>query len=242
MRFATLDDKEAVEAIVLHPEVWSMCAPDNAKPFDARRWLTAPHRAIMVSHGCLLGICHGAGRYDVHTNILPEGRGISALREVRRAMAKMFLETDAVTLLTKVPEPNLGARWLAKQAGFRELFIRAGTWLKGGERFPQRYYEIGIDDWILTGSERAFGERFHALAAAKGVEVDHEPDPVHDSYVGALAGMILAGLPKKGVAAYNRWAIFAGYEPLRLLSESPVRLDVKTAILRVEGADFVVEA
>ena len=55
---------------------------------------------------------------------------------------------------------------------------------------------------------------------------EHPDDPVHDMAAGAALLMIERGQPAKGVAFYNRWARLAGYSEIRLVSDSPVTIDM----------------
>jgi hypothetical protein len=52
--------------------------------------------------------------------------------------------------------------------------------------------------------------------------------------------MALAQNPRKGVWAYNRWAVFAGYLPIALVSDAPVVIDVVDAVVTANGPDMEV--
>jgi len=66
--------------------------------------------APMVSGSC----------YEIHTNILPEGRGEKAVREGREMIKYMKENTPCKTLMTWVPTFNRGALALARRLGFED--------------------------------------------------------------------------------------------------------------------------
>jgi hypothetical protein len=242
MRQATIDDKGVVEQIVNHPEVWKHVAPDGAKPFDATHALASPHIVLLAEGGCFIFQYHSPGTYEVHTNFLPTARGKHAYEQAREAAAIMFLGSPCMEILTRVPEDNPAADVLTRKMHFRKWFTRQDSWRKGGKSYAQNYYRLGLDEWISDGFAHAdgcfFHQRLHQIVA--NVE-HHEDDYMHDCYVGAIFNMLLAGQPQKGVEVYNRWARFAGYQPIRLLSQAPIRVDIQACILRLENGDFAVE-
>jgi hypothetical protein len=72
------------------------------------------------------------------------------------------------------------------------------------------------------------------------LEENHPQDDAHDRYVGACVETIYGGQPEKAVILYNRWARFAGYQPIALVSKSPLLIDIGTAILQVINESFQV--
>jgi len=157
------------------------------------------------------------GVYELHTLFLPEGRGKSYMVGAREALRMMFTETDCWEIVTKCPDDNPGARMAATLIGFRERFRRENAWAPD---VGISYQVFGVDDWFVRDKEcLREGVTFHeVLEAAKPVEgselPEHPEDQMHDRAAGAAALMIHGGHPDKGVAFYNRWAIFAGYPPI----------------------------
>lgn len=206
------------------------------------------------SNVCLLGdgigfMAHklSDGLYEVHTLALPHARGANAFECGREGMRYMFAATDCVELVTKCPDGNRGAMALACAAGFREVFRREAAFDDGSlEAKGISYRKANLDDWRmgdpaleLTGTW--FHDKLEAAKVAAGSNLDiHPDDAAHNCAVGASVLMVMAGNPRKAVWAYNRWAIFAGYAPITLISEAPVIVDVVDAIVAPRGDDMEV--
>ncbi len=165
--------------------------------------------------------------YEVHSMFLPEYRGAHVKACLAKALEYVFIETDAVKLVTRLPAGNVNARALGKMAGFR-------TWFMQGE---DEYASLVIEDWINNSyscktAGEAFHDRLEAIKSGHGSElVVHDEDAAHDHAVGAAMMMCKAGNAAKGVWHYNQWARFAGYAPVTLISTSPLIVDVVDAVL-----------
>lgn len=243
MRFATLADQAAVEAICNDPSIRPWTAPEGAAPCSAVGYLTNPSFAVLAEgEGCWLARYLGANRYVIHTNLLPHARGARAVELARQALAMAFVKTTAVELLTMVPGNLPHARMLARRMGFRHVFDRPAIWPVGEQTFDMEFYSLTIEDWVCSGACEKAGERFHARLHELTGEATHGKDPVHDAFVGAAIEMLLSGNIRKAVETYNRWAVFAMYQPVDLLSTEPLLIDIKQCVLRVEGDQFFVEA
>lgn len=228
-----------IQAIAHHPEVVVDTHPDGAPLADLAPYMKRPHLALVGEGGCFLLANLGPGHYEVHTNFVPEARGRNALTEGARGIAFMFTATDCVEILTKVPVCNRRALLYARMQGFHHRFTRRGVWLKGGVAHDMDYLSLRIDEWVLEGHDRKRGQAFHEKLHAH--HPGHADDPVHDAYVGAAITLVAAGSHDKGIALYNRWAAFAGYLPVRKISDSPLRIDIRDCVLRVENGDFTIE-
>ena len=64
---------------------------------------------------------------------------------------------------------------------------------------------------------------------------DHGDDPVHDAWVGATMEACAQGNAEKGIALYNRWALHAGYQAVRVVTARPLVLDIGSAILQSDA-------
>lgn len=181
------------------------------------------------------------GVYELHTLFLPQGRGRSYFEQAREALRMVFSETDCLEIVTKCPDDNGGARLAAELIGFRERFRREDAWEPG---VGVSYRAFSLDDWFMRDPEcLAAGRAFHgALEIAKiasGSTLPIHPDDVaHDRAVGAACLMIRGGQVAKGVAFYNRWAIFAGYATIAQISDTLI--DVQDAIIEVRGGQMEV--
>jgi hypothetical protein len=187
MRFATIADKETVEAICNHPLIRVWTAFEGASPCEATPYLTPPSFTVMDERGCFLAQCIDPGRYVIHTNLLPECRGSAAIEAIKEALNLIFVYTDADELLTMVPVTIPHARVMAKSIGFRHLFDRPNFWPANGSRHEIGFYSLSFTDWATQGN-------------------------LPGSFVAIVRKMILAGNGEKGVDAYNRFARFAMFE------------------------------
>lgn len=178
-----------------------------------------------------------AGLYEVHSQFRPNSN--AAIAAMRSGLEYMFLRTDCERLLTQVPDNNRAARGLARIGGFRETFRREDT-----PRGPTSFQAISIEEWVASnGALEAHGTRFHdqlerAKQANGSALVNHAYDPAHERAVGGTLRMILSGNALKGIRFYNRWALFAGYAPLNLVSEQPLTIDVVDAVVSVANGEM----
>jgi len=186
---------------------------------------------------------HEPGIYEVHSMFLPEARGTGVAHAMRDSMAYMFLQTDCVELVTRVPETNRAAKVLARIGGFKEKFSRKHAWPAPGGPSAVSYQGLSLLSWTLAAAAMADeGEGFHnellRLKESQGSElVAHDDDPVHDAVVGATIKMVKLGNAVKGVQTYNRWARLAGYEPVKLLSTHPAVVDLHDAVVSFRAPD-----
>lgn len=214
---------------------------------DLRPLVSDPGNFCFVGeHGGFVLQCLSPGEYEVHTLTVP-GAKRDLLEWVKDRLRYMFVRTDALRLVTRVPVYNEPARALALKAGFRDIFERANAFTRPtGETCAVRYMALDFDDW--RGADETLaqdGEWFHSrLEEAKrqsgsALEV-HDHDEAHERAVGAAVQMLRAGNPDKAVALYNRWAVFAGYAPIQLLSRNPLVIDVVDAVVEVSNGEMEV--
>lgn len=240
MRLATFADRGYIELVCNNPSVRMWTAFDGAPLCDASKYLRDGSFAVVFEGGCWLAKLVAPCRYVIHTNLLPAVRRSSEALS-RQALALAFLQTDAQELLTMIPQTIPHAKLLARRMGFRHLFNRLGVWPADGKRYDIGFYGLSLDDWITRGACSQAGREFHdRLHGELGLE-SHPDDAVHDAFVGAAVEMIKVGNVGKAVAVYNRWAQFAFYEPISLISENPLRIDIKQCVLQVQGDEFTVE-
>lgn len=247
-RLATVADNALLTSIVMHPAVRQWNELDGPRvDFDPAKYSAARNSFAVVIEdklgavGCFLAFAIERCAYAIHTNLLPNCRGARAMDAAAAALEFAFVATDAEQLWTMVPECNPKAMWFAHAMGFRDAYKRSGVWQQDGELHAMTYMRMDIDDWVLRMSMVEMGQRFHEMLVAKGGQVDHAHDPMHDAYVGAAMAMTAAGRINKGLWLYGRWARVAGYEPYAVLSENPLRIDIGSCVLRVQNDDFIIE-
>ena len=180
--------------------------------------------ALVTETGGFIFTKHETGRYEAHSMFL---KGTSAIRAMRSAVEWMFTRTDCETILSKVPRNNLAAKGLGRVGGFKVLFERDDVLLG-----PCEYVGLEIADWALSSAAmESHGVRLHKFfetgSKAAGVEWgEHAADKAHDRAAGASLVMGERGQPFKGAAFYNRWASFAGYPAITVLSATPIVIDM----------------
>ena len=243
-RLATAADNELLCSILNEGRVKRLRECDNAGEFNPSVYTeTPPNFAVVVGEddGCFLARCCEVGGYEIHTNLLPRVWGKSSPLAVD-ALMFAFLSTDAVVLYTKVPDSNHPAYSFALRMGFQPIFRREGVWLKDGKVWGMQYMRMGIDDWCLQGRLGCVGEAFHTELHRKAPWIaPHPHDPVHEAYVGLFIALCVQDRVEKGQFFYNRWARFAGYETIKVLSTSPLKLDIGSALIHFEEGELIAE-
>lgn len=199
--------------------------------------------ALMCDEGGILAKWQEPGIYEIHTQFTERYRGVSAVRTVREMISWLFLHSPAMELQTQVPDCNRGALALVQAISGRFEFERANAWHGPNGLCGMAYYALRWSDWLYSpwamGGLSARGEWFHSrLDEAKRAFLmppdAHVPDSAHDVNVGATIEMIFAGQTEKALTLYNRWARFAGYAEVRLISTSPLVIDIQDAVLLID--------
>lgn len=200
--------------------------------------------ALEGRHGAMLFHHRQPGLFEMHTMVLPEGRGDWTIAFVRGCLRWMFARTEAIELFSRVPRGNLAALALVRNFHLVYEFSNPRGWFVDDSPVPAAIYTIHVDAWVRSADglqER--GRWFHdklksELARFGKSEAAHPDDEVHDRYVGAACEMAMAGQPLKAVAFYNRFAAMADYRPIRIVDLSPLTVDVGTGWLIFRDGDF----
>ena len=203
---------------------------------------------LMAEGGCIIFIRDAEGGiYEVHTAFLEHARGAIALRESRGAYRWMFTNTDCMILQTRVPAFNHAAAAFCSRVGAAMDFERRAQWPTDHGLVDVSFWSLKYEDWIrrVPPDLIKVGRDFHArlddeLALWNRSNDNHPDEDCHDLYVGACVATIYAGQSEKAVILYNRWARFAGYQPIALVSKSPLLIDIGTAIIQVVNESFKV--
>ncbi len=239
---------ERINQILNHPSVLPTIR-GNHKNLDWSKVAEHPsHVSLVGEHGCVLFVKIQDGIYEFHTSVLPEGRGKWMIEGAKYAFNYMFTRTDAFELLTKCPDGNLAAKAGAKAVGCSFVFRTGEIWPSDGKMVCVDVWSILIQHWIKTNeftvdSGKFFHMELEKKCAEKNISlVSHKEDETHDRYVGAAVEMLKNGQTAKAIVFYNRWARMAGYYPIKLLSLTPITVDIRDCILRISGNDFDVIA
>lgn len=238
---------ERLNAVVNHPVVRPWVADEAAGVLDMTETVASDNTILLMGEygGCL---CFKMlpGVYEVHTQVVPEGRGQWALDFVRAGAHWMFTHTDAFEILTRVPRGHTAAKALTLAAGMNYEFTRPDGCRFRERVLPVDIYGFRIQDWVnhaqgLVERGAWFHDRLHAEAARLGIEdKPHGDDENHNRYVGATYDMVAGGQAGKAVTFYNRWALAARHPTIALISREPpvVRFDI--GLLAMRGGDIEV--
>lgn len=154
--------------------------------------------------------------YEGHTVYEPgKGSAREALRTGEKVIRHMFTQTPALELVGKIPDYNEPSIKLAHMLGFRQEALR--------DRYC--YMNLPLDRWISTCSTAELRGRAF---------LEHLGQP-HDQYLGRRMGaaldMINAGYVEKGVDTWNRRAVMALQEPMKIVSTTPLVLEIDDVII-----------
>lgn len=234
-------DASAFNAVLNHPDVFPMISVPGDQPLDASGLVADPRNILLMGEGGgILFVQHEPCIYEFHTNFLPQYRGRYAIEFAKLARRWMFTQSDAVSLLTKVPAFNRAAAFAVRIVGFKREFTRKAAWPSKDGPVDLDYFALYYPDWLwLEKGLIDTGREFHAELDAEYKRHGREPhqhpdDDAHDVVVGAAYEMFRAGQIEKSVILYNRIAVFAGFHPVALISKDPVLLDIGEAVLMLQ--------
>lgn len=240
-------DAADINAIFNDPSVFPLVSVPGIEKIDVTELLKDPRNVLLMGEGGGILFCwHDIGTYEVHTAFLPQSRGRNALKVSLAAYRWMFTHTDCWTLLTKVPAINPAAEKFCQLVGATKEFERKNVWPTLEGMADMSYWSLCYDDWIrktpsLKQSGRAFHVRLEQEFARHGAKEEIHPDEdCHDLHVGACAEMIYGGQLDKAILLYNRWASFAGYRLIGLVSRAPAVIDIGNSLLQITGDTFKV--
>lgn len=174
------------------------------------------------------------GLYEAHTLALPSARGRPMLETMRDGFATMFMATDAIEIVTRVPDGNEKAAKWADVAGFREVFRREHAFMLMDETVGVSFRSLHYGDWVLRDKRHLeLGRLFHEKLSTHSGHIPHADDPVHDAWVGATMGGCIEGNVSKAIGLFNRWAAFSGYHQATILSLNPPMIHTGDATVQL---------
>lgn len=233
-------DPAFLNGVCNHPEVRPWLGGEG--PIDLSDLIHNPNNFAMVGEfGGWLAHKLEIGRYEVHTQILPEGRGEWAMEGAEISSRYMFTETDCMELVTRVPESNKAALLFSKSQGFQEIFRTPKAWPDGSDVV---FLTLTFDRWKMRDKHIElegciFHEELEKAKRKSGSTLPtHPDDPAHDRAAGAARLMFKANNPQKAVATYNRWAQMAGYQAIELLGMTPLLINVIDACVTVRDGQM----
>jgi hypothetical protein len=221
---------EFINEVLNHPSIRPWVA-NGSEPIDVSDKVADKRNVLLMGpHGGSMAVFIQPGVYEVHTQILPDGRGRWAMEFLATALDWMMTRTPCYELLTRVPHGHKGAKMAAVLGGFKYEFTREKECRFMDRLVDVDIYSIRIQDWvmrsrILEDIGREFHDTLHNAAERFGVkDQPHADDPNHNRYVGAAYEMIRHGYVKKGVLFYNRWAAVSRHPLITLRQlETPMQ-------------------
>lgn len=225
-------DPARLHAIVNHPSVLPHVSGAIEGPLDLSPLVTNPANITLVDeHGAILFHRHQAGLYEVHTQVLKEGRGPWALTFAKECLTWLFCRSEALEVITRVPKGNYPALVLAKAVGMKPAMTVKDGWKTKEGHVDAHILRLSIFDWI-EAAPLAVTDR------GKWVRNQWKGSPLidDDAVLGAAFEMMLHGQSTKAAIFMKRWAAMAGKNiEIEQMSANPVRFRIGDAIVVARG-------
>jgi hypothetical protein len=247
-------DAGDINPILNDPSVFPFVSLPEMETIDVTPQVADPRNVLLVAPGAaLIFIQTEPCYYEVHTNFLKpdraaqsaDGSGPYVRNVCLDAYRWMFTHTDCLEIVTRIPAHNRAATVFAPLAGWQKEFERTAVWpTREHGLVDMTFFSLRYDDWArktpgLMESGRWFHQHLTAECARLGHTEDrHADEDCHDLYVGACVETIFGGQVEKAIILYNKWARFAGYGQIALVSKSPLLLDIGDALIHVVEETF----
>lgn len=241
-----------LNTVINHAAVRPWVAPGDERIDLTEAVSDARNILLMGEHGGCLFIEIGPGIYEVHTQVLPAGRG-AWTRALSEACAHyLFTRTPAYEIVTRVPEGHVAAKAGALAQGFRHEFTREKEYLFRGALADIHIYGLRIQDWAarapgMVEDGQWLHRRMYEEMARLGIdEPTHADDENHNRYAGVTLAMARGGQLVKAVLFYNRWVSLARHfrdgKPahIALVSTDPPVIRFDLGLMRLAGDDIEV--
>lgn len=213
-------DARYINEIINHPSVRSTVLAPDAGVLDLTAVVANRANVVLTGeHGGVIFIKKMPGLYEMHTAVLPEGRGRWMVAGSEHAFHYMFTQTDCIEILTLTPRGNIAAKAGAQAVGMTndwtcDLPVESSV------------YTLHVQNWAKSDRLRDVGEWFHIHMKAEYFRLgrvlgDHSPDNLHDAVTGAAVSLIHGGQAMKGLSIYNRWACMSGHPLVTVASTDP---------------------
>lgn len=158
------------------------------------------------------------GVFEQHTAFITEARGAAAGRMIEAAIAMLFIEGQAIALLTTCPEWNPAAASMARKMGGSIRYRKDQYALRDGQVQGADIYGMTILDWAYRHHPGygEIGHRWHEQVFSQLPAAKHDDDEAHNGILG-IALKVGERRPHLGLGIYNAWAEIAGYAPATLI-------------------------
>lgn len=171
--------------------------------------------------GGFILVYKGLGIYEVHTMLLPEGRGAPGIRAGRLGEEWMFRNTNALELTSYAWDTSPQTVMFAKLCGFKQAGRRPWPATVGGKTVFADYLSITLREWVRNawGDFSLCGAIFQEELCAEMKRPLPAVDPYHNGIFGIALSMMMSGQPAKACLVHNEWAAANGFTPIEYLGQ-----------------------
>lgn len=223
-------DAKRLNAIVNDPAVYPDVHGTIDGPLDFSM-IAKNHNnyVLMGEHGGLIFHQHQPGLFEVHTQVLPAGRGKWALYMAKEALRWMFERTSCLEVITRVPQGNVAATALTKAVGMNSVTVLPNGWATSDGVIPATVYNLTLQDWLKRD--------FSMAERGSWLQRRWQNNEVEDTQaLGLTYNMMLYGQSRKAAIFLKRWLAIAGKTVnVEWISDEPARLRVGENFIVVRG-------
>lgn len=208
--------------IVNHPSIYPHVCGAIDGPLDLTPLVKDVKNCVLIGeHGAFVYTPHQRGFLEVHSQVLPEGRGKWAMAAARESLRWMFTRTQALEVITRVAKGNYAALALAKACGLKPVMTVPKGWQTKAGPVDCTVLSIHINDWLAAPGDDMV-QRGEDLRG-RWISL-----PITDSgLMGAVHEMMLNGQCAKAAIFLRRWLALAGNDAVvEPLTDSPARIKI----------------
>lgn len=218
-------DPEVLNAVVNDPAVYPWVHGGKEGPLDLTDIVKDPRNVLLAGeHGSMLFMPMAPGLWELHTQVLPSGRGAWTLGLGASAFGWMFTHTDAVEVLTRVPVGNVGAASAVRRAGFSEQWSQADGWVYEGKDVGVGIWSWTLQQWLRSEFAIWLDTMAEDFLAVLAPGVETRADAIRP--LGYALAAIRGRQALKGCVFLNRWGAIAGFPPAFVASTDPLTVSL----------------
>ena len=239
-----LFDAVVLNAVVNDESVYPWVRGPVEGPLDLTAIVSDRSNVLLGGEfGSALFMPSGPGLWELHTQVLPAGRGAWTLGFGRSALLWMFTRTDVMEVLTRVPEGNVAAAAAARKMGFSPKWSMVDGWMFDGKVVGVKVWSLTLQDWLAGPWATGLDSEADRFAAA--VSDDPAAPPIRADArrpLGFALAAIRGGQALKGCAMLNRWAAFSQFPLTFVASTEPLTIALGGALFRVAESGSLVDS
>ena len=233
---------DAVEltAVVNDPSVYPWVRASQTGPLDLTDLAADPRNVLLSGEfGSMIFMPMAPGLWELHTQVLPEGRGAWTLGLGASAFGWLFTHTDAVEILTRVPQGNLAAAAIVRKIGATQEWSQSDGWTFEDKQVGISVWAVSLQVWLRSRYaaplEDIAAEFLGVLAPGEAVR----PDALRP--LGFCLAAIRGKQAAKGCVFLNRWGAIAGFPPAFVAAENPLTVNLGGAFFRVSDDGEIID-